>query len=97
MVSPYARTIQVCNNLSLAISMIGVAEAMSLGSKMGMDPKVRVPSPPSRACVYHGPCTQHVLVVTSFATDERREPKRSTFSVMEVGLEPHTKSRGNFL
>ncbi|CAM9622457.1 unnamed protein product [Scytosiphon promiscuus] len=30
----------ICNNLSLAISMIGVAEAMSLGSKMGMDPKV---------------------------------------------------------
>ncbi|CAM9365308.1 unnamed protein product [Ectocarpus fasciculatus] len=31
---------KVCNNLSLAISMIGVAEAMSLGSKMGMDAKV---------------------------------------------------------
>ncbi|CAM9563379.1 unnamed protein product [Pylaiella littoralis] len=31
---------KVCNNLSLAISMAGVAEAMSLGSKMGMDPKV---------------------------------------------------------
>eukprot|EP00903_Cladosiphon_okamuranus_P020624 g18934.t1 len=33
-------TAKVCNNLSLAISMIGVAEAMSLGSKMGVDPKV---------------------------------------------------------
>lgn len=31
---------KVCNNLSLAVSMVGVAEAMSLGSKMGMDPKV---------------------------------------------------------
>eukprot|EP00904_Undaria_pinnatifida_P008233 jgi/Undpi1/453/HiC_scaffold_1.g00449.m1 len=30
----------VCNNLALAISMIGVSEAMSLGSKMGMDPTV---------------------------------------------------------
>eukprot|EP00752_Nemacystus_decipiens_P012435 g11016.t1 len=32
-------TAKICNNLSLAISMIGVAEAMSLGSKMGMDPQ----------------------------------------------------------
>ncbi|CAM9997454.1 unnamed protein product [Discosporangium mesarthrocarpum] len=31
---------KICNNLSLAISMIGVSEAMSLGSRMGMDPKV---------------------------------------------------------
>lgn len=32
---------KLCNNLCLAVSMIGVSEAMSLGSKMGMDPKVR--------------------------------------------------------
>lgn len=31
---------KLCNNLCLAVSMIGVSEAMSLGSKMGMDPKV---------------------------------------------------------
>ncbi|CAM9405767.1 unnamed protein product [Ascophyllum nodosum] len=31
---------KVCNNLCLAISMVAVSEAMSLGSKMGMDPAV---------------------------------------------------------
>lgn len=41
---------QVCNNLSLAISMAGTAEAMSLGSKMGMDPKVTGVSQCDRLC-----------------------------------------------
>jgi len=31
---------KVCNNLLLGISMIGVSEAMNLGVKLGMDPKV---------------------------------------------------------
>ncbi|WP_374592256.1 3-hydroxyisobutyrate dehydrogenase [Aquabacterium sp.] len=31
---------KVCNNLLLAISMIGVAEAMTLGASLGIDPKV---------------------------------------------------------
>lgn len=31
---------KLCNNLVLAISMIGVAEGMNLGVSMGMDPKV---------------------------------------------------------
>jgi 3-hydroxyisobutyrate dehydrogenase len=31
---------KICNNLLLGISMIGVAEAMSLGVKLGIDPKV---------------------------------------------------------
>ena len=31
---------KICNNLVLAISMIGVAEAMSLGAALGIDPKV---------------------------------------------------------
>ena len=31
---------KICNNLLLAISMVGVAEAMSLGAKQGIDPKV---------------------------------------------------------
>jgi len=31
---------KVCNNLVLAISMIGVSEAMNLGLALGMDPKV---------------------------------------------------------
>lgn len=30
---------KLCNNLSLAISMIGTSEAMALGVRMGMDPK----------------------------------------------------------
>jgi len=30
---------KLCNNLSLAISMIGVCEAMSLGEKLGMNPE----------------------------------------------------------
>jgi 3-hydroxyisobutyrate dehydrogenase len=29
---------KLCNNLSLAISMIGTSEAMALGSRLGMDP-----------------------------------------------------------
>jgi len=32
--------IKLCNNLSLAIQMIGVSEAMNLGTKLGMDPKL---------------------------------------------------------
>jgi 3-hydroxyisobutyrate dehydrogenase len=31
---------KICNNLLLGISMIGVAEAMSLGAALGIDPKV---------------------------------------------------------
>ena len=31
---------KICNNLVLAISMIGVAEAMSLGAGLGIDPKL---------------------------------------------------------
>jgi len=31
---------KVCNNLLLAISMIGVSEAMNLGIQLGMDPKI---------------------------------------------------------
>ncbi|HUX73876.1 MAG TPA: 3-hydroxyisobutyrate dehydrogenase [Steroidobacteraceae bacterium] len=31
---------KICNNLLLAISMIGVAEAMNLGASLGIDPKV---------------------------------------------------------
>jgi 3-hydroxyisobutyrate dehydrogenase len=31
---------KICNNLILGISMIGVAEAMSLGASLGIDPKV---------------------------------------------------------
>lgn len=31
---------KLCNNLALAISMIGTCEAMSLGKKLGMDPKI---------------------------------------------------------
>ena len=31
---------KICNNMLLAISMIGVAEAMNLGVKLGLDPKL---------------------------------------------------------
>jgi len=31
---------KLCNNLALAIEMIGVSEAMNLGTKLGMDPKL---------------------------------------------------------
>ncbi|KAJ1660267.1 hypothetical protein IWQ61_000789 [Dispira simplex] len=31
---------KICNNMLLGISMIGTAEAMNLGEKMGMDPKL---------------------------------------------------------
>ncbi len=34
------QVVKVCNNLVLAISMIGVSEAMNLGMSLGMDPKV---------------------------------------------------------
>jgi 3-hydroxyisobutyrate dehydrogenase len=34
------QTAKICNNLLLAISMIGVCEAMSLGSALGIDAKV---------------------------------------------------------
>ncbi len=34
------QTAKICNNLLLGISMIGVAEAMNLGSSLGIDPKV---------------------------------------------------------
>lgn len=31
---------KICNNLALAIQMTSVAEAMNLGVKLGIDPKV---------------------------------------------------------
>ena len=31
---------KICNNLLLAISMIGTAEAMNLGIRLGLDPKL---------------------------------------------------------
>jgi len=34
------QTAKICNNLSLAIEMIAVSEGLSLGQKLGMDPKV---------------------------------------------------------
>eukprot|EP00457_Paulinella_chromatophora_P008660 gb/GEZN01008701.1/.p1 GENE.gb/GEZN01008701.1/~~gb/GEZN01008701.1/.p1 ORF type:complete len:328 (-),score=48.16 gb/GEZN01008701.1/:327-1310(-) len=38
--SGMGQTAKVCNNLLLAISMTGVAEAMNLGISSGMDPKI---------------------------------------------------------
>lgn len=32
--------VKLCNNLALAIEMIGISEAMNLGTKLGMDPKL---------------------------------------------------------
>ncbi|CAG8561616.1 12836_t:CDS:2 [Ambispora gerdemannii] len=34
------QTAKICNNMLLAISMIGVSETMNLGRKLGMDPKL---------------------------------------------------------
>lgn len=34
------QTAKICNNLALAIEMIAVSEGLSLGEKLGMDPKV---------------------------------------------------------
>eukprot|EP01098_Paradermamoeba_levis_P006180 TRINITY_DN2567_c0_g1_i1.p1 TRINITY_DN2567_c0_g1~~TRINITY_DN2567_c0_g1_i1.p1 ORF type:complete len:321 (-),score=102.75 TRINITY_DN2567_c0_g1_i1:29-991(-) len=34
------QVVKICNNLALAIEMIGISEAMNLGIKLGMDPKV---------------------------------------------------------
>jgi 3-hydroxyisobutyrate dehydrogenase len=34
------QVVKICNNLILAISMCGVAEAMNLGVSLGMDPKI---------------------------------------------------------
>jgi len=34
------QAVKICNNLVLAISMIGVSEGMNLGMKLGLDPKV---------------------------------------------------------
>lgn len=34
------QVVKICNNLILAISMAGVAEAYNLGVNLGMDPKV---------------------------------------------------------
>ena len=31
---------KLCNNLALAISMVGTSEALALGAKMGMDVKL---------------------------------------------------------
>nr|XP_039267969.1 3-hydroxyisobutyrate dehydrogenase, mitochondrial-like [Styela clava] len=33
------QTAKICNNMLLAISMIGVSEALNLGSRLGLDPK----------------------------------------------------------
>src|SRR5690606_33904565 len=32
--------VKLCNNMVLAVSMLGVAEAMNLGTSFGMDPKL---------------------------------------------------------
>ena len=32
--------LQVCNNLVLGVSMAAVAEALALGTKLGLDPKL---------------------------------------------------------
>jgi len=34
------QVVKICNNLALAIEMIGISEAMNLGISLGMDPKV---------------------------------------------------------
>lgn len=34
------QVVKLCNNLALAIEMIGISEAMNLGVSLGMDPKV---------------------------------------------------------
>jgi len=34
------QTAKLCNNLALAIEMIAVSEGLSLGEKLGVDPKV---------------------------------------------------------
>jgi len=34
------QVVKVCNNLALAIEMIGISEAMNLGVSLGMDPKI---------------------------------------------------------
>lgn len=34
------QVVKICNNLALAIEMIGVSEALNLGVKLGMDPKL---------------------------------------------------------
>lgn len=34
------QVVKVCNNVALAIEMIGISEAMNLGIKLGMDPKL---------------------------------------------------------
>jgi len=34
------QAVKICNNLVLAISMIGVSEGMNLGVKLGLDPKI---------------------------------------------------------
>lgn len=31
---------KVCNNMALAIEMIGISEALALGAKLGMDSKI---------------------------------------------------------
>ena len=31
---------KLCNNLALAVSMIGTSEAMALGARLGMDPLI---------------------------------------------------------
>uniref|UniRef100_A0A452E7M5 3-hydroxyisobutyrate dehydrogenase, mitochondrial n=1 Tax=Capra hircus TaxID=9925 RepID=A0A452E7M5_CAPHI len=38
--SCWDRAAKICNNLLLAISMIGTAEAMNLGIRLGLDPKL---------------------------------------------------------
>ena len=43
---PLTQVAKLCNNLSLAVSMIGTCEAFALGEKLGIDPKVRTYEPP---------------------------------------------------
>ena len=32
--------VKICNNMLLAVTMIGTSEAMNLGIKLGLDPKL---------------------------------------------------------
>lgn len=34
------QSVKICNNMLLAISMIGVSETMNLGQRLGLDPKL---------------------------------------------------------
>lgn len=77
---PRLPTAQVCNNLTLAISMIGVAEAMSLGSKMGMDPKASVSPPSVRAKQCRHNFRVFFMCVWVFFSCQQPQRKCSTFA-----------------